>query len=291
MCPAFFTKKRTQEVPSMPGIYRWNLDEASSYIETLSDLGITAFLLFGIPERKDEKGSEAWSRKGVVQEAITILRDSFPDIILISDVCLCQYTTHGHCGMLTSDGLIDNDSTLELLSRISVSHAEAGVDFVAPSDMMDSRVHSIRENLDIAGYSQTGILSYSVKYNSAFYGPFRDAADSSPKHGDRSTYQMDYRNRREALREIELDVREGADIVMVKPALAYLDIIQEVSRRGGVPVGAYNVSGEYSMIKAASINGWIDEDRAMFEIISAIKRAGADLIFTYFAERMGQILP
>ncbi len=291
ICPIFVTSRNTEKIPSMPGILRWNLDELAPHIDSLLENGVKAFLLFGIPNKKDETGSEAWSPEGIVQKALRNLRTSFPEILLFSDVCLCQYTTHGHCGILTDDGIIDNDPTLQLLANVAESHAEAGAHYVAPSDMMDHRVHAIRDRLDEEGHSQVGIMSYSAKYQSAFYGPFRDAADSSPKTGDRSSYQMDFRNRREAIREIELDLVEGADIVMVKPALAYLDIIRDVRRRFKAPIAAYNVSGEFSMVKAAAMKGWIDETRTALEILTAIKRAGADLIITYFAETIGEIIP
>ena len=290
ICPLFVTRQKTEEIVSMPGIFRWNLDDLASHVESLVDKGIKSFLLFGIPERKNENGSEAWKSDGVVQQCLKNLRSSFEEILLFADVCLCQYTSHGHCGVLTEKGIIENDSTLALLARVAKSYADAGAHFVAPSDMMDRRVHAIREHLDENGYSQVGIMAYSAKYQSAFYGPFRDAADSSPKSGDRSTYQMDFRNRREALRELKLDIEEGADIVMIKPALAYLDIIRDVSSNVDVPVAAYNVSGEFSMVKAASMKGWIDEKRTALEILTAIKRAGADLIITYFAETIGDLM-
>lgn len=284
LCPLFVTRSKSEEITAMPGILRWNINDLVPHVEKLLKKDIRSFLLFGIPISKDSEGSEAWNPKGVVQEALHILRDNFSDINLFSDVCLCQYTTHGHCGLISEKGEILNDPTLDRLTRIALSHAEAGVNFVAPSDMMDGRVRAIREVLDSAGFTNTGIMAYSVKYQSAFYGPFREAADSTPQFGDRSTYQMDFRSRKEALRELELDIAEGADILMVKPALAYLDIIRDAANRFDLPLAAYNVSGEYAMVKAAAANGWIDEKRVAFEILTAIKRAGAEIIITYFAE-------
>ncbi|MCS7164150.1 MAG: porphobilinogen synthase, partial [Thermodesulfovibrio sp.] len=244
---------------------------------------------FGIPEYKDEKASSAYDDKGVVQQAVRAIKDTLPDLIVITDVCLCEYTSHGHCGII-KNGKVDNDSTLEVLALEALSHARAGADIVAPSDMMDGRVGKIRKALDEEGFTDVAILSYSAKYASAFYGPFREAAQSTPAFGDRRSYQMDYANRREALKEVALDIEEGADIVMVKPALAYLDIISDVKRNFSVPVAAYNVSGEYSMIKAAAQLGWLNEDAVMLEVLTAIKRAGADIILTYFAKKAAKLI-
>jgi porphobilinogen synthase len=252
-------------------------------------LGIPAVILFGIPERKDAIGSEAYDERGVVQRAIRAIKEKFPELLVITDVCLCEYTDHGHCGVI-KDGDVENDATLELLAREALSHARAGADIVAPSDMMDGRVGAIRKILDDNGFTQTPIMAYAAKYASGFYGPFREAAESTPQFGDRRSYQMDPANAEEALREVELDIREGADIVMVKPALAYLDIIYRVKQQFGYPVAAYNVSGEYSMIKAAGQNGWIDEPRIMMETLFAIRRAGADMILTYFAKEAARLM-
>ena len=275
--------KVREPIASMPGQYRLSLDQLPREAEELLDLGVPAVLLFGLSERKDEQGSEAYSERGLVQEAVRRLKREFPELIVMTDVCLCAYTSHGHCGIVR-DGRVLNDETLELLGRVAVSHAAAGADVVAPSAMMDGQVQAIREALDEQGFSQTAIMSYAAKYASAFYGPFRDAAESAPQFGDRSGYQMDPANAREALREIELDVEEGADIVMIKPALAYLDVIARARERFDVPLAAYNVSGEYAMLKAASERGWLDEHRAVLETLTAIRRAGADLIITYFAK-------
>ena len=284
ICPLCVTREKTEEISAMPGIFRYNMVDLVSHVEQLLNQDVKSFILFGIPSRKDHNGSEAWSDNGVVQETIHLLQDNFQDILLFSDVCLCQYTTHGHCGVVSEKGIIENDPTLELLSRVALSHAKKGVNYVAPSDMMDGRVRAIREHLDDAGFTDVGIMAYSAKYQSAFYGPFREAADSAPQFGNRSTYQMDFRNRREAMREIELDISEGADIIMVKPALAYLDIIRDAANRFDVPLAAYNVSGEYAMVKAAAAKGWIDEKKVVLEMLTAIKRAGANIIITYFAE-------
>lgn len=291
ICPVFVTIDKTSEIPSMPGIFRKNLTEVVEYVAGVKDQGISSFIFFGIPEKKDGEGSEAWSPKGVVQRAISAIKEANLDVTLITDVCLCQYTDHGHCGNLDSNGTINNDLSLKSLSKTAVSHVQAGADFVAPSDMMDGRVGAIRTDLDENGFTDIGIIAYSAKYKSSFYGPFRDAADSSPKSGDRSTYQMDYRNLSEALHEVELDLNEGADIVMVKPALAYLDVIKAVRDEFNVPIAAYNVSGEFSMIKAAGAKGWIDEKAVALEILTAIKRAGATAILTYFANDIIDILP
>jgi len=273
------------EVPSMPKVFRYSVDRLLSAVEEVVNLGIPALLLFGIPEVKDERASAAYAKDGVVQKAVREIKRSFgDDIIVITDVCLCSYTSHGHCGIVSEHGVVQNDATLEVLKMVALSHAEAGADIVAPSDMMDGRVKAIREALDENGFKDVAILSYSAKMASSFYGPFREAAESAPQFGDRKSYQMDYANKREALREIALDIEEGADIVMVKPALAYLDIICEAKMRFDVPIAAYNVSGEYVMVKAAVMNGWLNERDAVMEIMTAIKRAGADIIITYFAK-------
>jgi porphobilinogen synthase len=286
-------EKQRQEVASMPGVFRVSVDELVRDAEEVAKLGIPAVLLFGIPERKDEWGSEAYDENGIIQRAVRALKRAVPDLVVITDVCLCEYTSHGHCGVVreTPGGFeVDNDATLELLAKTAVSQAAAGADIVAPSDMMDGRIKVIREALDENGFAHVPILSYAAKMASAFYSPFREAAESAPKFGDRRSYQMDFANKREALREIALDLEEGADIVMVKPALAYLDIIAAARERFEVPIAAYNVSGEYAMVKAAAQMGWLDEDRIVWEILTAIKRAGADLIITYFAKEVAQRL-
>jgi porphobilinogen synthase len=285
--------KQRQEVPSMPGVFRVSVDELVRDAEEVARLGIPAVLLFGIPARKDERGSEAYDDNGIVQQAVRALKRAVHELVVITDVCLCEYTSHGHCGIVreTADGFeVDNDATLDLLARTAVSHAAAGADIVAPSDMMDGRVKAIREALDANGFAHVPIMSYAAKMASAFYGPFREAAESAPQFGDRRGYQMDFANKREALREIAIDLEEGADIVMVKPALAYLDIIAAARERFEVPIAAYNVSGEYAMVKAAAQMGWLDEDRIVGEILTAIKRAGADLIITYFAKQVAPLL-
>jgi porphobilinogen synthase len=271
------------EIPSMPGCYQFSVDALRKEAEEVASLGIPAILLFGLPASKDEVGSEAYAPEGIVQRAVRALKESVPDLTVVTDVCLCEYTSHGHCGVVR-DGRLINDETLELLVRTAISHAEAGADIIAPSDMMDGRVGAIREGLDESGFSETPIMAYSAKYASAFYGPFREAADSAPQFGDRRSYQMDPANRREAMKEMMLDIDEGADIIMVKPALSYLDIIADARASVDVPVAAYNVSGEYSMVKAAAANGWIDEQRIVMEILTSIKRAGADIILTYHAK-------
>ncbi|RMF26861.1 MAG: porphobilinogen synthase [Chloroflexi bacterium] len=271
-----------EEIPSMPGQYRLSLDRLPDEAEAVARLGIPAVLLFGLPGHKDDVGSEAYAEEGIVQEAVRLLKRTVPELTVITDVCLCAYTAHGHCGIVR-EGTVDNDATLPLLGRVAVSHAAAGADVVAPSAMMDGQVEAIRQALDEAGFPEVAILAYAAKYASAFYGPFRDAADSAPHFGDRSGYQMDPPNVREALQEIRLDLEEGADIVMVKPALAYLDIIAHARRAFDVPIAAYNVSGEYAMVKAAAQRGWLDERRVALEMLTAIRRAGADLIITYFA--------
>jgi len=276
-------------VGSMPGVAQLSVDRAVQECREAHGLGIPAVILFGIPRRKDAQGSEAYDDSGVVQEAVRAIRENVPELLIMTDVCLCEYTDHGHCGVI-KDGEVDNDRTIELLAREAVSHARAGADIVAPSDMMDGRVGAIRRALDNEGFQQVAILAYAAKYASGFYGPFREAAESTPQFGDRRSYQMDPANADEALREVGIDIREGADIVMVKPALAYLDIIYRVKHEFGYPVAAYNVSGEYSMIKAAARNGWIDENRIVMEVLYAIKRAGADMILTYFAKDAARIL-
>lgn len=270
------------EIASMPGIVQWPLEQLGREAERIANLGIPAVLLFGIPNEKDEVGSQAYDSQGIIQKAIRLLKSVNPDLLVITDVCLCEYTSHGHCGLI-HNGSVQNDESLELLARMALSHAEAGADIVAPSDMMDGRVGAIRHVLDEQGFSQTPIMAYSAKFASAFYGPFREAAGSTPQFGDRCSYQMDPANAREALREVELDIAEGADIVMVKPAMAYMDVIRQVRDRCDLPIAAYNVSGEFSMIKAAAQNGWIDERRVTMEVLTGIRRAGADMIITYFA--------
>ena len=286
VCPG---RGRTQPVSSMPGVAQLSVDRAAEEAETVRGLGIPGVILFGVPESKDPVGSEAYADHGVVQEAIRAIKDRVPDLLVITDVCLCEYTDHGHCGVV-EDGDVDNDGTLELLAREALSHARAGADVVAPSDMMDGRVGAIRTALDSGGFPQVAILSYAAKYASGFYGPFREAAESTPRFGDRRSYQMDPGNGDEALREVEADIAEGADMVMVKPALSYLDVISRVKQRFRFPTAAYNVSGEYAMIKAAARNGWIDESRVVPEVLLSIKRAGADWILTYFAKDMARLL-
>jgi porphobilinogen synthase len=276
-------------IPSMPGNFQLSIDHLIRMCKEVRDLGIPGVMLFGIPDRKDPLGTEAYREDGVVQRAIRAIKDKVADLTVISDVCLCQYTDHGHCGSLDGDR-IDNDASLDLLARTALSHAKAGADMVAPSDMMDGRVAEIREALDDNNFSHVPIMSYAAKYCSAYYGPFRDAADSAPKFGDRRTYQMDPANAQEAIREVTLDVEEGADIIMVKPALAYLDIICRIRQEIDLPVAAYNVSGEFSMIKAAEKMGWLDGKRVMLETLTAIKRAGADIILTYFAVEAAKAL-
>lgn len=289
--PLFVTHgtKVRREIPSMPGVFHLSVDELVIECDAAQRDGVRAVLLFGIPAGKDAVGSEAYARDGIVQQAVRGLKREFPALLVVTDVCLCEYTDHGHCGVVEG-GRVLNDPTLDLLARTAVSHAEAGADIVAPSDMMDFRVGAIREALDAAGLADTALMSYAVKYASAFYGPFRDAAGSTPAFGDRRTYQMDPGNRREALREAQLDIAEGADIVMVKPALPYLDILRDVREITDLPVAAYNVSGEYSMVKAAAANGWIDEKRAVLELLTGIKRAGADIILTYHAREAARWL-
>ena len=271
-----------REIPSMPGQYNYSVDKAVEAAQNAAELGCSGVILFGVPEKKDAVGSEAWSDKGVVQQAIRRIKKAAPDLVVVADACFCEYTDHGHCGVLI-EGELDNDASLENLARLAVSYAKAGVDLVAPSGMLDGFVAACRESLDEEGHTGVGILAYSAKYASAFYGPFRDAVDSAPKHGDRRGYQMDPANSREAVREVSLDVGEGADMVMVKPALAYLDIIRAVADEVDLPLCAYNVSGEYSMLKAAAEKGWIEYERTVMETLTAIRRAGADVIITYHA--------
>jgi len=270
-------------VQSMPGVEQLSLDRLLPEVEEVARRGIPSVLLFGIPAQKDSRASEAYNPKGIVQEAVRIIKQEFPQLVVVTDVCLCEYTDHGHCGVV-EDGRILNDPTLDLLARTALSHAAAGADIVAPSDMMDGRVAAIRQKLDENGFADTVIMSYAVKYASAFYGPFRDAAGSAPQFGDRKTHQMDPANVREAIKEVELDLTEGADMVMVKPALSYLDVIQKVKESTQVPVACYNVSGEYAMVKAAARAGWIDERKVVLELLTSMKRAGADLILTYHAK-------
>lgn len=278
-----------REVSSMPGVYQLSVDQLPAEIEELRSLGIGAVLVFGIPEHKDEVASGAYDEQGIVQQAVRAIKRYDPEIVVITDVCNCEYTSHGHCGVLVN-GEIANDPTIELLARTAVSHAAAGADIVAPSDMMDGRVLRIRRALDEAGFTETPILSYAAKFASAFYGPFREAAESAPAFGDRRSHQMDPANRREAMAEIETDIAEGADAVMVKPALAYLDVLAWARERFDVPIAAYNVSGEYAMVKAAARNGWIDERRVVTEILTGIRRAGADMVITYHAKDVARWL-
>lgn len=284
-----FGKGVKKEISSMPGCYQESVDTITKHAKEVFSLGIPSVILFGIPEHKDEIGSGAYDEHGVVQKAIRAIKNKVPELFIITDVCMCEYTSHGHCGIIKNHD-VQNDPTLEVLAKEAVSHAKAGAGMVAPSDMMDGRVDVIRTALDEEGYAEIPIMSYAAKYASAFYGPFRDAAESTPQFGDRRSYQMDPANRREALKEVALDIEEGADIVMVKPALAYLDVISDVKDSFDVPVAAYNVSGEYSLVKAAGKLGWIDEQRAMMEILTSIKRAGADLILTYFAKEASKLL-
>jgi len=274
----------------MPGVFQLSVENLVKEVREVRDLGIPAILLFGIPARKDPVGSDACSDNGIIQTAVRAIKDAVPDIQVITDVCFCEYTDHGHCGILAPDGDVDNDATLDILARSAVTHARAGADVVAPSDMMDGRVAAVRGALDEEGYAGIPILSYAAKYASGFYGPFRDAAESAPQFGDRRSYQMDPPNAREALREVALDIQEGADIVMVKPALAYLDVICRIRDAFDVPVAAYNVSGEYSIVKAGERLGWVDGGRVMMEILVSIKRAGADLILTYAAREAAKAL-
>jgi len=276
-------EKVKNPVKSMPGVFQHSIDTLVDECKEVRDLGIPAIIIFGIPEHKDEQGSEAYDPNGIVQKAIRAIKSEVKDLLVITDVCLCEYTSHGHCGLLDGEEIL-NDETIALLAKEAVSHAEAGADMVAPSDMMDGRVFAIRRALDYKGFTKIPIMSYAAKYSSGYYGPFRDAAESTPSFGDRRSHQMDIGNISEALREVGADIEEGADIVMVKPAGPYLDVIRKVKEKFGMPTAAYQVSGEYSMIKAAGGNDWIDEERVMFESLTSIKRAGADMILTYFAK-------
>jgi len=278
-----------KEISSMPAQYQLSIDNALRECEDLIELGIHSTILFGIPSEKDELGSGAYADDGIIQRATRAVKDRFPEMIVVTDVCLCEYTSHGHCGVI-ENGNVHNDKTLELLVKEALSHAQSGADIVAPSDMMDGRIGAIRASLDANGFSDTPIMAYSAKYSSAFYGPFREAAESAPQFGDRKSYQMDFGNSDEAMREIALDIQEGADIVMVKPALSYLDVIRRAKDNFNMPICAYNVSGEYSMVKAAAQNGWLDGQKVMMEILTSVKRAGADVIITYFAKEAAEIL-
>lgn len=276
-----------KEISSMVGQYRLSIDMLEPELTHLKNIGIKSLLLFGIPEKKDEVGSEAYSEKGIIQEALRYIKKEFPEFLLITDVCMCEYTSHGHCGILSGEKVL-NDITLEYLAQIALSHARAGADIVAPSDKMDGRVKKIRESLDREGYIDTTIMSYSVKYASSYYGPFREAADSAPSFGDRKSYQMDYRNSREYMVEAENDIDEGADIIMVKPGMPYLDVVKDLSNNFNVPIAIYNVSGEFAMVKAAAEKGWLDEKKIVMENIYAMRRAGADIIITYHAKDIGE---
>ncbi|TLS39218.1 porphobilinogen synthase [Pseudalkalibacillus caeni] len=278
-----------REVPSMPGVFHFSMDRINEEMDQVYKLGIPSVMVFGVPKEKDEVGSQAYCDTGIVQQAISHIKERYPDLTVIADTCLCQYTDHGHCGVV-EEGYVNNDKSLELLAKTAVSQAKAGADIIAPSNMMDGFVAAIRKGLDEAGFEDIPVMSYAVKYSSAFYGPFRDAAHSTPQFGDRKTYQMDPANRLEAIREAESDIKEGADFLMVKPALSYLDIIRELKDRFPLPMVAYNVSGEYSMIKAASQNGWLNEQEVVMEKLTSMKRAGADLIITYFAKDVAKWL-
>jgi len=286
---AIFGESTKQPIPSMPGVYQLSIDNLVAEAKEVVDLGIPAVLLFGIPDTKDEIGTSAFAEDGIIQQAISALKSTYPELLIITDVCLCEYTSHGHCGPI-ENGEVSNDRTLELIAKTALSHVVVGADMVAPSGMMDGQVQAIRRELDANGFENIPIMAYSAKYSSSFYGPFRDAAQSAPQFGDRRAYQMDCANSDEALREVSLDIQEGADIVMVKPALSYLDIIRRVKDKFGYPVAAYNVSGEYAMVKAAAQKGWIDEKRITMEILTSIKRAGADIIITYFAKDVARWL-
>ena len=276
-------------VPSMPGIYQWSIDRVSEEIDDLLNAGITRIILFGIPGKKDELGSDSYLELGIIQKAVRNLKAAYPELLIITDICFCEYTDHGHCGVI-DEGNVHNDSTLALLGKQAVSHAQAGSHMVAPSAMMDGMVREIRNALDGASFGDIPIMSYAVKYASAFYGPFRDAVDSTPQFGDRKNYQMDTANIREAIKEVELDIMEGADIVIVKPALSFLDVISEIKEISNIPVACYNVSGEYSMVKAAAEKGWLEHDEAMMEMLLSMKRAGADIIITYFSLEAAKLI-
>jgi len=290
--PLFVIYGQDKKIPvdSMPGVFQFSVDRLTEEIKEIDSLKIPAVLLFGLPEHKDSVGSSAFQDNGVVQEATRLIKKICPEMLVITDVCLCEYTDHGHCGLIDQKGVVDNDATLDLLAQEALSHARAGCDIIAPSDMMDGRIGYIRKELDDNGYKDIPLMAYAAKYSSSFYGPFRDAADSAPQFGDRKSYQMDGANIREALREVALDIEEGADIVMVKPALPYLDVIKAVKEKFAYPTAAYNVSGEYAMIKAAAACGWLDEERVMMEALTSIKRAGADLIITYFDKDAARVL-
>ncbi len=278
-----------QEIAPMPGNYRLSVDQLTKEVKEIAALGIPAVILFGIPEHKDAYGSEAYAKDGIIQQAVRAIKDSVTDLLVITDTCLCEYTSHGHCGVV-EHGSVKNDPTIELLAKAAVSQAEAGADMIAPSDMMDGRVAAIREALDTDGFEEVAIMAYAAKYASSFYGPFREAVEATPQFGDRRSYQMDPANAAEALREVAMDIEEGADIVMVKPALAYLDVVWRIRTEFDVPVAAFNVSGEFAMVKAAARLGWLEDERVMSEILTAIKRAGADLILTYFAKDAARLL-
>lgn len=290
--PLFISETVTEpvEISAMPGQYQWSVKALGKEAKRIASLGIPAVLLFGIPKVKDPRGTQAYAKTGIIQRAIAAIKQAAPELLVITDVCLCEYTSHGHCGLIDDAGCVVNDTSLELLSAMAVSHIEAGADMIAPSDMMDGRIGAIRGALDTRGFTQIPIMAYSAKYASGFYGPFREAAQSAPQFGDRRAYQMDPANVREALREVEQDILEGADIVMVKPALSYLDVISRVRDFADLPLAAYNVSGEYSMIKAAAAQGWIDEKRVALEVLTAIRRAGADIIISYFAPQVAEWL-
>jgi porphobilinogen synthase len=289
--PMFVSEGITEprEISAMPSIMQWPLEHLGHEVERIANLGIPSVLLFGIPNEKDEVGSQAYADEGIIQQAIRHVKAQTPETLVMTDVCLCEYTSHGHCGVI-HNGNVQNDESLELLARMALSHTEAGADIVAPSDMMDGRVGAIRHTLDEHGFNQTPIMAYSAKFASGFYGPFREAAGSTPQFGDRRSYQMDPANVREALREVDLDIEEGADVIMVKPALAYMDVIRQVRDHCDLPIAAYNVSGEYSMVKAAAQHGWIDERRIVMEMLTGIRRAGADIIISYFAPQVAEWL-
>ena len=278
-----------EEIPSMEGQYRYSLDRLPYKLEQLEKAGVSSIMLFGIPDHKDEIGSGAYAQDGIVQKALRSAKERFPEMYYVTDVCMCEYTSHGHCGVLCGHD-VDNDKTLELLAKTALSHAQAGSDMIAPSDMMDGRVAAIRKELDQGGFSNIPIMSYAVKYASAFYGPFRDAAGSAPAFGNRKSYQMDFHNRREGMKEALMDIEEGADIIMVKPAMSYLDMVSEISKAVNVPVAAYSVSGEYAMVKAAAKMGWIDEERIIGEMAVGAYRAGAQIYITYFAEKIAKMM-
>ena len=280
---------REDEIPSMPGQFRYTLDRLPYELERLAKAGVGSVMLFGIPDHKDEIASQAYAQDGIVQRALQVGKEKFPELYYITDVCLCEYTSHGHCGMLCGHE-VENDSTLDLLAKTALSHVQAGADMVAPSDMMDGRVRAIRECLDKAGHKETPIMSYAVKYASAFYGPFRDAAGSAPSFGDRKSYQMDFHNRREGMKEALTDIEEGADIIMIKPAMSYLDMVSEVYKATNVPIATYSVSGEYAMVKAAAKMGWIEEDRIVCEMAASAYRAGASIYLTYYAKELARFI-